>query len=49
MGGAQPLTSVLAGAAILVVEADPRRVERRPRKGYVQRSRLVRHAGRRGR
>ncbi len=33
MGGAQPL----AGAAILVVEADPRRVERRLREGYLQR------------
>ncbi len=37
MGGAQPLAGVLAGAAILVVEADPRRVDRRQREGYLQR------------
>jgi len=37
MGGAQPLAGVLAGAAILVVEADPRRVDRRLREGYLQR------------
>ncbi len=37
MGGAQSLAGVLAGAAILVVEADPRRVERRLREGYLQR------------
>ncbi len=37
MGGAQPLAGVLAGTAILVVEADPRRVERRLREGYLQR------------
>jgi len=37
MGGAQPLAGVLAGAAILAVEADPRRVERRLREGYLQR------------
>jgi len=49
MGGAQPLAGVLAGTATLVVEADPRRVERRRREGYVQRSRLVRRAGRRDR
>jgi urocanate hydratase len=36
MGGAQPLAGVLAGAAILVVEADPERVERRLREGYLQ-------------
>ncbi len=36
MGGAQPLAGVLAGGAILVVEADARRVERRLREGYLQ-------------
>jgi urocanate hydratase len=36
MGGAQPLAGVLAGAAILVVEVDPERVERRLREGYLQ-------------
>jgi urocanate hydratase len=36
MGGAQPLAGVLAGAAILVVEVDPARVERRLREGYLQ-------------
>ena len=36
MGGAQPLAGVLAGAAILVVEADERRVQRRLREGYLQ-------------
>jgi urocanate hydratase len=36
MGGAQPLAGVLAGAAILVVEVDPDRVERRLREGYLQ-------------
>jgi urocanate hydratase len=36
MGGAQPLAGVLAGAAILVVEADPERVDRRLREGYLQ-------------
>jgi urocanate hydratase len=36
MGGAQPLAGVLAGATILVVEADRRRVERRLREGYLQ-------------
>jgi urocanate hydratase len=36
MGGAQPLAGVLAGASILVVEADPERIERRIREGYLQ-------------
>jgi urocanate hydratase len=36
MGGAQPLAGVLAGAAILVVEADPERIDRRLREGYLQ-------------
>jgi urocanate hydratase len=36
MGGAQPLAGVLAGAATLVVEVDPERVERRLREGYLQ-------------
>ena len=36
MGGAQPLAGVLAGAAMLVVEVDPERVERRLREGYLQ-------------
>ena len=36
MGGAQPLAGVLAGAATLVVEVDPERVQRRLREGYLQ-------------
>ena len=36
MGGAQPLAGVLAGAATLIVEVDPERVERRLREGYLQ-------------
>jgi urocanate hydratase len=36
MGGAQPLAGVLAGAAALVVEVDPQRVDRRLREGYLQ-------------
>jgi urocanate hydratase len=36
MGGAQPLAGVLAGAATLIVEVDPGRVERRLREGYLQ-------------
>jgi urocanate hydratase len=36
MGGAQPLAGVLAGAATLVAEVDPARVERRLREGYLQ-------------
>lgn len=37
MGGAQPLAGKMAGAAILVVDADPRRVERRVSTGYCDR------------
>ena len=36
MGGAQPLAGRLAGAAILVVEADPLRIERRIADKYLQ-------------
>jgi urocanate hydratase len=36
MGGAQPLAGVLAGAATLVVEVDPDRVDRRLREGYLE-------------
>jgi urocanate hydratase len=36
MGGAQPLAGVLAGAATLVVEVDPERVDRRLRESYLQ-------------
>ncbi|MDX6571001.1 MAG: urocanate hydratase [Gaiellales bacterium] len=36
MGGAQPLAGVLAGAAILVAEVDPDRIDRRLREGYLQ-------------
>jgi urocanate hydratase len=36
MGGAQPLAGRLAGAAILVVEADPTRIERRIEDRYLQ-------------
>ena len=36
MGGAQPLAGVLAGASVLVVEADPERVEKRVARGYLQ-------------
>jgi urocanate hydratase len=36
MGGAQPLAGVLAGAAILVVEADSTHVDRRLQEGYLQ-------------
>jgi urocanate hydratase len=35
MGGAQPLAATLAGAAILCVEVDPARIERRLRTGYL--------------
>ena len=38
MGGAQPLAGKLAGAAILVVDADPTRIERRVATGYCDRS-----------
>ncbi len=36
MGGAQALAGYLAGAATLVVEVDPKRVDRRVREGYCQ-------------
>jgi urocanate hydratase len=36
MGGAQPLAGTLAAAAILVVEVDPARIERRIAGGYCQ-------------
>ena len=35
MGGAQPLAATMAGAAILCVEVDPARIERRLRTGYL--------------
>ncbi|KAF0242739.1 MAG: urocanate [Planctomycetota bacterium] len=37
MGGAQPLAGTMAGAAILCVEVDPRRIERRLEKAYCDR------------
>ncbi len=38
MGGAQPLAATMAGAAILVVECQPSRIEFRQRTGYLDRS-----------
>src|SRR5436309_4953017 len=35
MGGAQPLAGTMAGAAILCVEVDPHRIERRPETRYL--------------
>ena len=35
MGGAQPLAATMTGAAILCVEVDPARIERRLRSGYL--------------
>jgi urocanate hydratase len=35
MGGAQPLAATMAGAAILCVEVDPSRIERRLKTGYL--------------
>ena len=57
MGGAQPLAATLAGAAILCVEVDPTRIERRLETAYLDRSTdsldeavaLVREAAREGR
>src|SRR6185437_10292498 len=57
MGGAQPLAATLAGGAILCVEVDPSRIERRLETGYLDRSTesldeaiaLVREAAREGR
>nr|BCX01924.1 MAG: urocanate hydratase [Bacteroidota bacterium] len=37
MGGAQPLAATMNGAAILIVEVDPRRIERRLQTGYLDR------------
>ena len=37
MGGAQPLAATMAGAAILCVEVDPSRIERRIEQGYLMR------------
>jgi urocanate hydratase len=52
MGGAQPLAATMAGAAILCIEVDPSRIERRLETGYLDRAseslddavRLVREA-----
>ena len=38
MGGAQPLAATMAGAAILVVECQPSRIDFRQRTGYLDRS-----------
>jgi urocanate hydratase len=38
MGGAQPLAATMAGAAILCVEVDPARIERRVETGYLDRA-----------
>lgn len=38
MGGAQPLAGFMAGAAILVVEANPENIEKRLKNGYLQTS-----------
>jgi urocanate hydratase len=38
MGGAQPLAATMAGAAILCVEVDPTRIERRLETAYLDRS-----------
>ena len=35
MGGAQPLAATMAGAAILCIEADPTRIERRLETRYL--------------
>lgn len=37
MGGAQPLAGVMAGAAILTIEADQTQIDKRLRRGYLQR------------
>jgi urocanate hydratase len=57
MGGAQPLAATMAGAAILCVEVDPTRIERRLETAYLDRATdsleeavgLVRDAAREGR
>src|SRR6186997_2813178 len=38
MGGAQPLAATMAGAAILCVEVDPARIQRRLETGYLDRA-----------
>jgi urocanate hydratase len=38
MGGAQPLAARLAGAACLIVEVDPARIEKRLKAGYLERA-----------
>ncbi len=38
MGGAQPLAATMAGAAILIVECQPSRIEFRQRTGYLDKS-----------
>lgn len=38
MGGAQPLAATMNGAAVLCVEVDPARIERRLQTGYLQKS-----------
>src|SRR6185503_5375629 len=38
MGGAQPLAATMCGAAILCVEVDPSRIERRLETGYLDRA-----------
>src|SRR5476649_28119 len=35
MGGAQPLAATMAGASMLAVECDPRRIQMRLDKGYL--------------
>ena len=42
MGGAQPLAATMAGAAILCVEVDPSRIERRARDAVPRRGRRTR-------
>ena len=38
MGGAQPLAGVFAGASVLAVEVDPRKIEKRLKTGFVDES-----------
>src|SRR6185295_4513716 len=38
MGGAQPLAATMAGASMLAVECDPKRIQRRLETGYLDRS-----------
>ncbi|OGT64035.1 MAG: urocanate hydratase [Gammaproteobacteria bacterium RIFCSPHIGHO2_12_FULL_45_9] len=37
MGGAQPLSATMAGACLLAIECDPKRIERRLETGYLDR------------